>query len=608
MTGRGRRTAVRPATPGRPPRPAAGAAGRGLFARLGAEDGGSLPMALLTVLAAVLISTLQLAVGLNQFRSTGHTVARQHALSAARAGLDVAASAIRAARTAAGDGDRTRLPCGPVSGGADDAGTYAVELVYHGDDAGAASATGPGLSCTDARSGPTTPTYAVLRAVGTSPGAAPVRRALRAVYPLTLVDATATPAPTPTWGPEGETSPHPRVITAWAPSGTGMDQVRCLDAGSSTPAVGTVVRFVTCDFTKPKVLGYKQFWYYRQDGTLGTVGSIQARRPLCLDGGAATAGTQLTLRACGTPAPAQQRWFHNNAANLELAADSGGTTALSGMCVNLSTPAASGGAAVLGTGGNCHSAAYNTRQTLGMSPVVGPGPAPAVAGDCTAEAGYPCVIGQLQNWGGPMRCADRFGGVVVHMECVSLPDPTQIRWNQLWRIPVPTGTDPIVAPLYTVDGAGKRYCMAVNNRYVAQEACDPAAPAADQKWTVRGNTGNRDTMYRITDKDGRCLTHPTDADPPRSAEQVYWWTYPIYNYKIRLDTCVTRATDPNRSDPYNFPPILGLQKWNAPFVLPTDPPDPTPPTPTAAPTPAPSASGSAPGLLPLRDLREEPAP
>ncbi|GAA2525650.1 hypothetical protein GCM10010201_25440 [Pilimelia columellifera subsp. columellifera] len=577
-----------------------------------------MPVAMLLILVSVSLTTAALPTVVGQTVATRASVDRGHALHAARTGLDVALSHLRGT-----GGARASLPCGVAdTAKAESLATFVTTIDYYLADPGDPNLNPPAskMTCEQARvTSPGTPRYAQLTAVGTTIGPKPVRRGLRGIYEFKLAPtptptATATAAPTstptvgPTYSPEGETQAHPRKIHSWAAS---SNSSVCFDAGSSSPAVGYQMKFRTCDFVATKDLAYKQFFYYRQNLSIATVGSIHAGNPLCLDAGANPGvGTIPTLQLCVSPVPARQRWYYNNTNNFELGTDA--AAGLSGLCVNVANPGVSGSNMVLGGGTNCRNTTFNTRQTFGVSPYSGPGAAGSRPVDCTAEAGYPCDITQVFLHAGGMRCLDKYSTFMANMECVQHPDPLKARWNQLWRLPrAPDGVTGLNGPIYTVDPSGRNWCLTASSIYPAQVECNPKKPAANQRFTRYANTGQYDTMYRITDSSGRCMTHPTNYTGSDQS-LVFIWSGAVYNYKIRLNTCVTQANDPYDKETYGQPSWVKTQKWNAPARLPTSlpgSPSPTPSTSSSPAAPSPSgASGSpAPGTvpaLPLRDLEE----
>jgi hypothetical protein len=567
------------------------------------SDGGSLPLAMLLALVAVSLSALLLPVAITQLGATRSTVTRSHALHAAQTGLEVAVAAVRGARgSTTAEGDRTILPCGPIEGsaGPDALATYRAQLTYFDDDPTVATAVV--LTCPQARTGAVLPRYVRITSTGVTTGGTENRRALRGDYPL-QTGAAAPPVPGTTWGPTEGERVQPRAINAWQSSDS--DEGICLDPGSGRPIAGTKVKLQSCNYDNQDN-GYKQFWFYRQDLSLATVGSILAEKAMCLDAGAAPiVGTAITMQPCVSPIPVRQRWYYTEKKNFELAVSTGpgqDDVALSGLCLNVGQPGLRGSALVLGGGANCRSAGWNSRQTFSYFTKIGPGEAGRRPIDCTAEAGYPCDRTQLVNYSMPSRCLDTFTGFIANMECVQDPDPAKVRWNQLWRLPrAADGATGTVAPIVTVNPAATTYCLTASSYdQPTQESCDPAAPTAGQKWTFYRNTGDEFSMYRITDYRGRCLTHAngdtTGSDP------LFHWNGNQNHWKAHLDPCVNSYSSASAEDRYNRGSVILRQKWNAPFVLPTST-SPTDPAPTLVPTPMPAAA------QPLRAVTEiQPGP
>jgi hypothetical protein len=560
------------------------------------DDAGSLPLALLLTLVSVSISAALVPVVASQVGSTRSTVNRTHALHAAQTGLEIAAAALRAAHAPnSGQGDRALLPCGPIAGtaGIEAAASYEVRLAYYHEAPNAAGASV--LSCAQARGGSVAPRFVLLTATGTTTSPTPIRRALRATYPLQV----AAPDPSPTWSPSVDDRVQPRAILAWG--AVRGRAALCLDPGSGEPKADTKVKLQVCDSDKHPDNGYRQNWYYRPDLSVATVGSILNDAPMCLDAGAApTAGAALTVQQCVTPIPARQRWYYNAFRNFELAVSTGpgpADVALSGLCLNVDQPDKAGSSIVIGAGANCHSASFSSRQTFSAYATVGPGQAASRPLDCTAAAGYPCVLTQLLNRGASTRCLDLYTAFLAALECVQDPNPSKIRWNQLWRLPkAPDGPVGGAGPIVTVDPDGNTFCLTTSSSYLPlQKSCDPTAPALSQKFTIYGNTGNEYTMYRIVDSQGRCLAETMDGSPGPYGK--FWWNQASWHWKAHVEPCVNTRNDPRAEDGFNVGSVLLFQKWNAPFQLPTDT---SPVTPMPAPLPTPNTTNP----LPLENLSE----
>jgi hypothetical protein len=565
----------------------------------GADDTGTMALTVLLTICALSLSAAVSTVALIQVVDTRQTVTRGHARHAAQTGLQVAVAAVNAAHGAnAAQGDRTLLPCGPIDGtaGTSAAASYQVSLTYYDDDPGLAQSTA--MTCAEARGGSAQPRYVRLTSTGETAGGRTSRRTLRGDYPLRIAPA---PEATDTWGPAFDEAVHPRLIAAWSPSRSATHV--CLDPGSGRPPPGRVVRLQACN-DNVEDNGYKQFFYYREDLTIATVASLLADQAVCLDAGQTpAAGVQITMQTCVSPVPPRQRWYYTSSANFEMASSTGpgpDDVALSGMCLNVGTPGTTGGALVLGTGANCRSTSFNTRQTFSMYTKVGPGQAGSRPMDCTAAAGYPCTLTQLVNNGMPSRCLEKYTSFMANIECVQDPDPAKVRWSQLWRLPAAAdGPVGAVGPIVTVDPDGNAYCLTTSSSpYPTQALCDPLQPAAGQVFTRYANTGNEFTMYRIVDAQNRCLTHPNANDDNYSEDWKYWWTQAYYQWRSRVSRCVDSASDPAAKAEFNRQTVLKRQKWNAPFQLPTGPPQITP---------EPDPSAPADGVPGIRGLVELPA-
>ncbi|HEX5740160.1 MAG TPA: RICIN domain-containing protein [Pilimelia sp.] len=564
--------------------------------RAGGPDAGSLPLAMVFLLVCTGLAATLTPVTLAQVDATRLSVSRVRALQAAQSALEAGVAAIRGSYSgSSATGDRTRLPCGTSHAAAPgDGGTYRLTVEYHVDRPNAAQPAG-GLDCTAARQGATPPEYALLTARGAVGGTAATERTLRAVYPLRLAAETAAgPAPSPTYGPEHDLSIQPRMIFAWSSASASVHI--CLDALSSSPAAGSKPRFNDCSALDFQVAGYKQNWYYGEDLTIATVGTLLKQKPLCLDAGPAPAsGTEPTLQSCVQPTPARQRWFYNNYGNLELARAAGpgpDDLALSGLCLNVANPGTVGAKATLGSGGNCRSSSFSSRQTFSLSTKTGPGWAASRQADCTAAAGYPCTQRQILNYINPSRCVDLYENMIANMECAQHPTLTGVRSTQLWRLPKATdGPAGATGPLVLVEGGSTR-CLTAASDFPSLSTCNPRSPNPNQVFHVYGNTGEHVTMYRIRDSRGRCMTHPNNGNAN------FFWNHANYNWRIRMDACATERTPPER---FNHASLLDRQKWNAPGVLPAEG------TPSGGATPAPTTSPSPAGVAavyPLEDLVE----
>ncbi|HET9516910.1 MAG TPA: ricin-type beta-trefoil lectin domain protein, partial [Actinoplanes sp.] len=429
---------------------------------------------------------------------------RTLALAAAESGLHVALGQIRAS-----NGDIDELPCGPISGDVNPAGTarYQVSIDYVNTDPNGnvgtgylestagndAWVTGHRIACPSSGHGTaSTPNYALLRSLGTDSATGSItavpNRALFAVHKLATTNANI---------PGGQ-------IHTWT---TGTTQL-CFDAGAA-PAVGTTVRMQPCAGGAP------QTWAYRPNLTLMLV-STEASTPLCLDGGSPHAvGAVVTLQQCGTTTQPRQQWSYNRYANFEGTTD--GAT-VDGYCLNVETLNTAGSRIVLGSTAQprCDNT-FDHRQSFSPDPTVGAGAAPATTNGQT----------QLVNYKQFSRCVDIPGSNpkdnawTMAWSCKQAPDGANVGWNQLWTLPTPGGNNVTAAGQISTTCAnnpedlsrcanGVVYCLrsplstAAGTR-VAPVPCSDGG--AGLTWTRYGEKATTyEQRYQIVDESGRCLT------------------------------------------------------------------------------------------------------
>lgn len=597
---------------------------------------GSIPIAMLLTMVVMSASAAAVPLVLSQVTSTRITVRGGDALRAAQDGLEAAVAVVR---SAVRDGSVVKLPCGPVTepdpapANAKVGAAYSVSLTYYTADPVAAPATSIG-NCALVRNGSIKPQFVRLVSTGTprTSTGGEARRTLRGDYeirfaaPPTTPPATATstptislaPTPSAAWGPQYDDFVNPRPLLAYT---TTKGEKKCLDPGAQRPAPGAFVTLQNCTVDDVQDNSFQQNWYYRSDLTLSTVAGILSAPAMCIDAGLVpVAGAKVTMQPCASLVPARQRWYYNAFGNYELAQVSlldPTKFQLSGMCLNVQNPGVIGSPIVLGNGGNCRSATFNNRQTFSTYTKIGPGESGGRTIDCTQAAGYPCLATQIVNNGMPSRCVDRYTTFMANMECVQDPDPANVRWTQLWRLPQwADGTAGVLGPIVAIDPAGnKPQCLTTASIWPTLVACDPKKPTAAQNWRVFRRTGNDYTQFRIVDSNGKCLTHPNGTSSMASSAQFYW-NQASYHWKLVVDTCVNSNTS-NTADLFNQASVLRRQKWNAPMLLSDKTPvGPTPtatptatPTVTAAPTvtPAPASATATPldgASLPLRNVVE----
>ncbi len=483
--------------------------------RPGSADGGSLAMALVFGIVAFGITALLLPVLLVQRGETRHVRERVEALAAAQSGLDVAVQMIRAT-----GGDVNKLPCTPIT--TTDRPSE-VRVTYFAEDPADRSASWLAANGATCPAAGTTPVFAHLSSSSRS-GA--TNRTLTAVYTFrtripripggqihTITASVADPTTTP-----------PQIVD------------RCLDAGSATPAAGTVLRVQTC------VGGSRQQTFaYTTELTLVLVSSRTPSRPngMCLQA-TRSAGTPVTLQPCQVPRVATQVWSYDNG---QLFRGTPDAVTNGDFCFASSWPntaaGSTGSPVVIDVGAGCDDGNPN-RTALSPDPSVGAGAAGA-------------AHKQLVNAEQAGRCldvthADVGRGFLVSWPCKQSPSaPAGLWWNQLWTTPA-TGSTGLI---HTRAADAKNYCLrsprtpydpAAKAPYVTVVECSTTTPAGGNlAWTVNGDTGSYATSYTVRDADGRCLTanDPNGSDNFSDGHRVS---------KIVLAACSSS----------------GRQKWNAP--------------------------------------------
>ncbi len=429
------------------------------------DDSGSLPLAMLLTLVAVGISMVLLSTVLQQAGSTKADVGRIRALNAASTGLEVGVGAIRVSVSADGAGSPDALPCAPITGVVSTTeGRYSVSIQYFRQDPRGRSqgwVTINGRSCPTAL--PEAPRFARLTSVGTD-AASGRTRSLYGIY--TFKTATNVNVP------GGQ-------IQVW--KSAGEITTLCLDAGAAAP--GTVVRVQPC--TNPTT--EQQTFAYAPNLTIVLVPSLRSyTNGLCLDAGPpGVLGATVRLQPCGSTTLVRQQWSYS--ANGVLLGTSNGSST-NGHCFNVVSPGSQGSSIVMGNNsqsapdGNsaCYLSSLTNQKSFFPDASVGAGAAGA-------------ATHQLVNYEAFSRCLDLKGGsvneVVQTYPCKQTPDPAQLDWNQLWRMP-PTG----VGIIYTDVPAQGRYCIVAPaagdiDRYVTLDPCPPSGALVPERmtWRVRGS-------------------------------------------------------------------------------------------------------------------------
>ncbi|MET7424667.1 hypothetical protein [Dactylosporangium sp. NPDC005555] len=502
---------------------------RWLWGRSG-DERGSLPLAMMLTLVGTSLSTLMVPVVIQQVRNTASTIERAKALHAAQAGIDMVIGGIRASA-----GSIANLICIPVATpligaiGAGLPGRYQVTVEYQD------SSRQPLPCATKVSHLLSVPSYAVITSMGTVEGAAGQAinprdggtRTLSATYVFRFTNANI----------EGG------LVRFYG--GT-----YCLDAGSGSPGVGTIVTTQPCNPGSSR-----QTFAYTKYLTLQLVSSKTAANPLgmCIDSGASpVAGTLLQFQVCGTSVtvPYYQRWNLNDSSNFQSTSAAG---ALGSFCLHAKAGATKGAFMELIA---CGGAADNTR-TFTPDPSVGAGAASA-----------PYFLVNFKQFG---RCVDVTNfdttlGFLIVWPCKQAPNPLSVAWNQRFSVPLAvndTGTVNGRITTYDNTRTNKTYCLTTYDpkgatHFVIMKACPTLLDTKETQdaveWKVSYQESTYGTSYVIRDTWGRCLS-PTNLDDPKlPAGDIFKGS----STASKLTTAVCDGTK--------------LQKWNAPANI----EDPTP--------------------------------
>ena len=497
------------------------------------DDRGSLPLAMMLTLVGTSLSTLMVPVVITQLRDTAATVDRAQALHAAQAGIDIVMGRIRGSL-----GNIANLVCVPAatplrgtigataSGAADVLpGRYQVSVEYQ-------DAVNKAIPCVETAAGILTvqkaPAYAVITALGTDkPGGGTdvinpqdrQTRTLTATYVFRFTNENIDGGLLRLYG-----------------------GAYCLDAGSGSPATGTIVTTQPCNTGSAR-----QTFAYTKDLTLRLVSSITAKNPLgmCISSKAdPVAGDLLQFQTCGVSPviPYYQRWSLNDSSNFQNTASNG--TDLGKLCMHAKAGGTKGAFMELTS---CGGAADNTRT---------------FAPDATVGAGAADAPDQLVNFQQFGRCVDvtNFNvnlGFLIVWPCKQAPVITGVGWNQRFVVPFAPGKKGTVSGrITTYDSTNKKtYCLTTftpggSSHFVTMKTCPaPTASNEDKKaveWKVSYQEGTYGTSYVIVDANDRCLS-PTDLDDPKlPADDIFKGSTVV----SKLTTAVCNGGK--------------LQKWNAP--------------------------------------------
>jgi Tfp pilus assembly protein PilX len=494
--------------------------GRGLGKPDATDEGMALLLVLMCIMIAGALSILALGMVIAQESPTFLLRKSNKAIEAAEAGLDAGLSEIRNATSPniingnQVGGDRTKLPCGPLTGqvgGESGNLTYTVTFSYFSSNPAnttTAWRTANKMTCTTGSGTATTPTYALLTAAGNGAAipnlsSADGNRSLETVYQFKVTNTNVSGGLVHTY-----------------PDGANGTLDLCFDAGSASPTAGTQLKMQACS---PGSI--QQLFAYRTDLSL-VLAATQTTAPgsgMCLQApqpASSSPPTYVVFQPCVSGQP-NQEWSFNDVAAFE-GADSNGDGGLNGWCFQVETDNTVGSRVKLAqVCGN----AYNRDSTWDPDFNVGAG----AAGASTQ---------QLVNYQEFGRCFDITSQNVnspfmIDFPCKQAPPPGTIAFNQKFTYTTSTG--------WLTSNNGSVYCVTTspnNGGYVLM--VNPCSTTrADQKWVVNGDTGNYATSWTIVDSNGRCL----GLGPPGStlAPLNQWSTIVVQNCNGSLS-----------------------QKWNAP--------------------------------------------
>lgn len=316
------------------------------------------------------------------------------------------------------------------------------------------------------------------------------------------------------------------------------DVDRCLDGGAMT--VGTVVTIGDCTAGSER-----QLFAYTPQLTVKLVGANATSYPegLCVDGVPAPAA-RVTLQRCVSPPAEQQRWLYNNHTNFEGVTGSSGN----GFCWNAQAPGQSGFPVVMDNA-HCNEGPYTNQYNFFPDFSVGAGAAGVASG-------------QLVNFGQFGRCIDtpwhaeagnRKPAFVQAWPCKQTPNPQDVAWNQRWTQD-PVGGDRVRISAISPSSVGYYqpagdWCLTSPHSsdpgaYVDAQSCTQTVLADAMKWTVAGLLDNYQDSYQIRDFWGDCLA-AADLESTDKHARTDYVDFPIM--KLVVQPCSDSA----------------LQKWNA---------------------------------------------
>jgi hypothetical protein len=485
--------------------------------RLQTDEGG---VAMVTVILFMImlsgISLVLLGVIVGQLGPAYAAQKSTKTIYSAQAGLQSALGAIRSATkivpVAKVVGDISKLPCeirAQVDGEADSV-AYRVDVGYYlenpeGRSEAWLNSPANKLTCTNGAGVSTQPNYAYIVSSGLGESAAgrdasESNRSVAAVYKF-------------------------KVLNLNIAGGRIFDDSRtnCLQA--QTAAVGSKVRFVSSSSCgEGSSASDRQLWVYSPDWKIKLASSIvdPGAPGLCITGRTGENSNYTELRTCVTSGTdhTKQLWGWNDSAgwngrNASNNANSG--------CLN--------------------------RETVSSVPYL------KVTSACAAFSPTPAVgagaasysTGQVVNYAEFGRCLDVTDREIDKAFMISYPckqDPSGaggFSWNHKWAYTEPDIAGGAISRAGTivVRTNSTNYCLTTQTSGVPRfYGCTSANPTAqNQVWTRVYNTGEYESSYLFTDRNGNCLT--ADANDKYNGD----WS------KIKVATC-----DGSEQQKWNAPP------------------------------------------------------
>lgn len=438
------------------------------------DEGAALILVVFAILVAESLSVLLLGMVLAQVSPTIRERKHARTVHAAEAGLHAGLSQIRAATTVnalgVSEGDRSKLPCGPITGmvGGESGNIgYTVTISYFATDPSQETAswrTANALPCVSGYGPSQVPGYALLKADGTGDSAAgrsaaSGNRSLESIYTLQVTNANLAGG----------------QVHNYTDTAAGSLEL-CFDAGSASPSAGAPVRVASCiDEGQDQS---QQLFAYTTNYNIVLTSTQTASKPngMCVT----YTSSGLVMQDCNLSL-GTQKWGFNANAQFQYQANSTSTK----YCIAIQSDNIS----LSATSSTCGQG-YSWRWAWAPAPKVGAG-----------NAGAQQL--QLVNYEEFGRCFDDTAWVISSNFLISYPckqDPNgSPGWNEQLSYDADTGH-------LTMPTSSGSYCATAASSeggFVTLTTC--SSTQANQRWTEMGATGDYTTAYTVVDYQGRCM-------------------------------------------------------------------------------------------------------